>query len=863
MARSPEELRRIANNEKTLVDHIPLSSEITSGVIKLTGNNGFLSTFEIEGVDFETCGPEQIDLYSQQLHQFVLGFGGGAFAFWQHRCHMRVSESLQDNFSNDFSRKLAQQYKERLAVTRLMRTTLYLTVIYRPGELATFKSTGFSSTQEIAAWEREGIEQMEDVAAQVASTLKKFKPRRLERFMRPPRPLARRDYRSLLEPQTQGESATEAQNSSQTPEVIGTECSELMAFMGFLVNGFWEDSHVTNKRLCNILPSTRLTAGDRSGVLQLVMPERVRYVSCLDIKEYPEKLNPVSMGQLLYADQEFIETQSFSILNSRTAVSRLKTQRGQLNAGGEASKGEVADFEQAIEDTRSGRLVFGEYHYNISVFSDSFEDIKKDRASIKAALDDAGFTAVVQTAIPEANWFHQVPGNWKFRTREALLTSWNFVCLSPLHNFMAGKKTGNPWGEAVCIFDSPSGQPFAFNFHCSPEDHDSTDDKLPGNTCIFGATGVGKTTLEMFLIAHLNKYEARVMVLDMDRSTEIAMRRMGATYRTYARGVPTGWNPFQWPDTPSNRAFCRAVVTQCVTRGVEPLGADDEVRLSLAVDTVFGMRLDTRRLALVAQVLPSRGDNSLQARLRRWVGDGDLAWVLDNPGDTLNLQEGRLFGFDYSDFIDDPEVCPVFTMGLLRMFQNMKDGLPLALLMEEFWKPLQSPVFTAFVRNELKTIRKEDGIVILTTQQPDDVLATPLAKTAVQQMVTGIYLPNPNAYHEDYVGGFGLTEQEFETVRSLPVDSRAILVKQDKKSAIVRLDLTGMQDTIAVLSGDLETVAILDEIRAQVGDDPKDWEHIFLGSVAHKRRLKKDKAAGRPSQAAARRNTTDQTGKEI
>jgi type IV secretion system protein VirB4 len=811
MTRTPEQLRQIASTEKCLGDHVPFAAEIAAGVVKLKGNNGFFTTFEIEGVPFETSGEEQIDEYNHLLHQFLVGLSGGAFAIWTHKVHMRVHEQLQDQFTNEFSQKLASQYNVRLAQTKLMRTTLYLTVIYRPGELATFKNVRTGTLQDLAALEREGIDQLSDVTARVESTLRKYKPRRLMRFMRD-----------------------------------GREYSELRGFLHLLINGFWMDLPVTHRRIGDSSCTSRITAGDRSGVLQLSMRDRTRYASCLEIAEYPEKVNPLSLSRTLYLDQEYIETQSFSILGKRDAVSRLRRQRGQLNAGGEASETEIKEFDILLDDVNRGDSLVGEYHYNLAVFSDTLDEkgIKKDRSDAIAAVEAGGFKADLQTVLPESAWFFQLPGNWKSRLREALLTSWDFVSLAPQHNFIAGKKTGNPWGEAVCIFDSPSGQPYFFNFHCSPEDHDNTDDKLPGTTCIFGKTGVGKTTLEMFLLAHLDKYAARTFILDMDRSTEITVRRMGGTYKTFARGMPTGVNPFQWNDSPKTRDFCRRVVTQCMTFGGLELGPDDQNRLSLAIDSVFGMRKETRRLALLAQFLPNTEKDSLQARLQRWVNDGDLAWVLDNPVDTLNLDSAQIWAFDFSDFIDDPQICPVFSMCLLHMFEDLIDGHPIALFLEEFWKVLGNPVFSDFVTDKLKTIRKEQGFVVMTTQQTDDVLDAPLAKTAVQQHVTGIYLPNPKGRRVDYVDGFGLTDAEFSLVRALPTDSRAALIKQEEKSAVVRFDLTGMQDTIAVLSGDRETVELLDEIRAQVGDNPADWEPVFLERVARKRQERKQSTRG-------------------
>ena len=126
----------------------------------------------------------------------------------------------------------------------------------------------------------------------------------------------------------------------------------------------------------------------------------------------------------------------------------------------------------------------------------------------------------------------------------------------------------------------------------------------------------------------------------------------------------------------------------------------------------------------------------------------------------------------------------------------------------------------------------------LTTQQPDDVLDHELAKTAVQQSVTGIYLPNPAAIKKDYVDGFKVTEQEFEIIRSLPTASRAFLVKQDGKSAVVRFDLEGLEDVITILSGSKDNVLLLDVIRQQVGDTPEDWVPVLLEQVNNRCNLK-------------------------
>ena len=93
---------------------------------------------------------------------------------------------------------------------------------------------------------------------------------------------------------------------------------------------------------------------------------------------------------------------------------------------------------------------------------------------------------------------------------------------------------------------------------------------------------------------------------------------------------------------------------------------------------------------------------------------------------------------------------------------------------------------------------------------------------------TKILLPNPYGRETDYIDGLGLTQAEFKLIRhDLNPESRRFLIKQGHDSIVVELDLGGLTDELAVLSGTTETVTLLDAIRADVGDDPAKWLPLF------------------------------------
>lgn len=45
---------------------------------------------------------------------------------------------------------------------------------------------------------------------------------------------------------------------------------------------------------------------------------------------------------------------------------------------------------------------------------------------------------------------------------------------------------------------------------------------------------------------------------------------------------------------------------------------------------------------------------------------------------------------------------------------------------------------------------------------------------------------------------------------------------------VARLDLSGMEDVVRVLSGNARTVRLLDKVRAEVGNNPDDWLPVFM-----------------------------------
>lgn len=815
-----------AKGEVPLAEYVPYSSHVTPEILK-TRNGDYLRIWKVGGISFEAVDPVDILTRHNGFNQFVRSVAGGNFALWTHKLRRKVSDDLNGQYDNTFCQELDDRYTASFVGYRMMANELYLTLIYRPTKSAAVRTLGSlgksigamlgrketRALDELEYQQELAIEALNDASYQVEQSLKKF------------------DLEAL---------------TVYTHNNI--KFSQQLEFLGYLLNGVWERVPVRDSRISETLGTSRMFFGGEKVEIRTASGTRIG--ALLDFKDYPEFSEPGILNPILYDDYEYIETQSYTILNKAEAKTVLERQRNQLIAAEDAGKSQIEAMDDAMNQLINGTFVMGEYHYSLSIFGTTNEEVSRSVAKARAALQDQGFQTALVDVVADGAWFAQLPCNWRFRPREATISSRNFCALSSFHNFSTGKRSGNPWGDAVTILKTPSGQPFYFNFHVTPEEEDSEDKKAPANTMIIGETGAGKTVLELFLLAQAMKFGLTGVVFDKDRGAEIAVRAMGGKYFAFKRGEPTGLNPFALDPTPRNILFWESLVKKLVDNGTGILTANEEQQISLAVRTVAKMPKGIRRLSAVRQNLPNVGENSLNLRLAKWCNAGSatgqvgkLGWLLDNAVDEIDLSTHRLYGFDDTEFLDDKELCIPVTMYLLYRTEEMIDGRRFCYVMAEFWKRLSDEVFADFAKNKQKTIRKQNGFGIFDTQSPADTLNHPISRTMVEQSVTLIFLPNPRADRGDYVDGFKVSEAEFNIVKNLGENSRMFLVKQGHQSAIARLDLSGglFDDVLDVLSGSTDNVELLEQIRAEVGDDPAVWLPIFHERIALRRSVGRER----------------------
>ena len=759
--------------------HLPYARHVDDQTIE-TRDGLLIQVIQVRGLLFETADTDEIS-YRKRLRDAALqAIGSSRYAVYHHIIRREAEVALDADYRDGFTQKLDAAWRARLSARKLYVNDLFLTLVRRPlqgnvGGLDRLRKR-FGKVVEQLDGSRYELQQLNQTRDALIASLGSYDPRVLTVYST-----------------KQG------------------HCSEVLEFLSYLFNGEMRPVLLPMQDVGDYLPYRRISFGQDAIELGRAGVSPRQFLALVSVKDYPGQTAPGMLDELLRLPFELTISQSFGFVERQAALSRMNLALRRMRSAEDEALSLRAELTDAKDDVAAGRASFGEHHMTVAVRGNSPEVVHEGVAEVQSALADLGIMSVREDIALEPAFWAQFPGNFKYIARRGLVSTSNFAGFASCHNFALGRPSGNHWGDAVTLLETTAAGPYFFNFHQNDL----------GNFTVIGPSGSGKTVVLNFLLAQARKFHPRIIFFDKDRGAEPFIRAIGGRYDVLRPGIPSGLNPLQLPDTPSNRQFVIDWL-QVLAGGAE---SDELVQIKDAVDANFEQPRQHQRLRHIVELF--RGGqrphgNDLWSRLRPWWGEGERAWLFDSEHDLTDLTAESV-GFDMTQILDDPVARTPAMMYLFHRVEERLDGSPTIIVVDEGWKALDDDVFVRRIKDWEKTIRKRNGVVGFATQSAQDALESRIASAIIEQAATQIFMSNAKARRSEYVDGFGLTEHELELVRTIPDSAHCFLIKHGNDSVVARLNLTGEKDLLTILSGRERTVRLLDQIRLETGDDPTDW----------------------------------------
>lgn len=790
---------RIAAREARAAQHVPYVRLADPWTLE-TRSGDLVQVLRLEGKSFETEDAGELDRLKATRNTLLRALAGGEYALWQHIVRRRVHPELPGGIPAGFAAELDRKWFARLRERRLYVNDLYLSLVRRAPKgaaglaLRLQRALSPAKDRELGRHERgQALKELHQQAENLQAKLAPYGVRRLGTTgteLGPRSELLRFVHHLLI--------------GRDRP--VALPQASLDAYLGLAVPAAALNSYLAG--------STDFLGGE---AFEMRGPGWSRFGAVLAIKDYGPQTWAGMLDSLFTLPCEAIVTQSFAFIGRATALEMLARQARIMENIDDPALSQIDEIEQARDDLASGRLVYGSHHFSVAPLVEAADALDAACNEVDKRLTDLGLITVRETggAMELARWA-QLPGNFAYVARPAPIASSNFAAFASLHNYSYGRPAGNHWGPAVTILETVSGTPYYFSFH----------DGDTGNSLVIGATGTGKTALMTFLLCQALRTGCRIIYFDNDRGADLFVRAVGGRYSVIRSGQAAHFNPLRLADSGPTRAFLASWLGALLTSRGETLSAQESQVVRQAVDDTFKLPEDQRQLGVIAAFFPRLSAGGLAERLAPWHGGGQYAWLFDHAQDRLALDQA-VMGFDLTEVLKDPVArVPALYYMLNRVDRVLSSGRPTIIVIDEGWAALKDPIFAALVEGWERTIRKRGGLLLFASQSPESITGNPVGEVIVSQSPTQIFMPNPQSRAEAFQG-YNLSRRELELILTLDKESRCFLVKHGRHSVVARLDLAGMGDEIAVLSGRTETVELLDRILAETGEDPAAWLPVF------------------------------------
>src|ERR1700730_9773543 len=379
----------------------------------------------------------------------------------------------------------------------------------------------------------------------------------------------------------------------------------------------------------------------------------------------------------------------------------------------DSKESQVRELGESIKELDLKGNYFGQFSLTIVIYD--LEQTKLDRACSEFykvfSVHDAQLNEEKYNLLN--SFLAVVPGNYAFNLRYQYLLNPNYADLSFLFTLHCGEPVNlHLRQEYLAVLETNHHSPYFLNLHYRDVAH----------TIILGRTGAGKSFLLNFLITNLQKYQPHTFIFDLGGSFESLTHLFDGSYvRVGLESSDFKINPFSLPPTKENLDFL-TLFLKVLLQGSGQMELDPAIERDLyhQVENLYEVDPALRTLGVLANTLR----HDLADRLAKWTRGGQFGFLFDNAEDTISFS--RFQCFDFQKMSQYPELLEPLLFYILHRANAVIADREIAtrfkaFLIDEAWVFLKNPSIQRYVVEALKTWRKHNAAMLLSTQSLDEL----------------------------------------------------------------------------------------------------------------------------------------------
>lgn len=431
-----------------------------------------------------------------------------------------------------------------------------------------------------------------------------------------------------------------------------------------------------------------------------------------------------------------------------------------------ANEAAVEDIDNLLNDVAKNGQMLVYSHFNI-VLKTNEEDINAATNFIESALFVEGITPSKQCYNQLELFRTCLPGNTgELQPYDKFLTTSDAaICF-----FFKERLLSDDDSNFRIFFCDRQGIPVAVDTSDLPMETNRINNR---NKFVLGPSGSGKSFFMNHLVRQYVLYNMDVILVDTGHSYSGLCNYYKGKYITYEEDRPITMNPFKISKIEYNeekRELIKSLIG-LIWKGTETtLSQIEDTLLSNVIEAYYAEYFrcpdpDPKYLSFnsffefslkkIKQTIKEEGvEFDVQEYtfiLKKFYKGGTYERTLNEAVDS-SLFEEPFIVFEIDAIKEHKLLFPITTIIIMDVFlQKMRHKKNRkALIIEEAWKAIASPMMASYILYLYKTVRKFWGEAIVVTQELDDIIGNPIVKDSIINNSDTICLLDQTKFKDNY-----------------------------------------------------------------------------------------------------------------